>query len=59
MNNKYNMLVSKWIYLYDENSILCSAHQVKNLSYLLSRLEVKLYSYLWKTNLFLFIKLKN
>jgi hypothetical protein len=42
MNNNNNMLVSKWIYYYDEKSILSSAHQVKIIGYSLSRLEVKL-----------------
>jgi len=37
--NKYNMLISKLIH-YDENSILLSAHQVKIIGYLLSRLKV-------------------
>jgi hypothetical protein len=44
MNNKYNMLVSKWIYSYDEKFILLSAHQMKIIGYSLSKLEVKLYS---------------
>jgi hypothetical protein len=51
------MLVSKWIYLYDEKSILPDAYQVKIIGYSLSRLEVKLYSYSWKTKI-LFTKLK-
>jgi hypothetical protein len=36
---KYNMLISKLIY-YDEKSILLGAHQVKIISYSLSRLEI-------------------
>jgi hypothetical protein len=34
------MLVSKWIYSYDEKSILPRAHQVKIIGYSLSSLEV-------------------
>jgi len=45
MNNKYNILVSKWIYSYDEKSILFNAHKGKIIGYSLSMLEVKLYSY--------------
>jgi hypothetical protein len=52
------MLVSKWIYSYDENNILPGNHQVKIMGYSLSRLEVKLYSYWWKKYLFIFVKLK-
>jgi hypothetical protein len=48
MNNKYNMLVSKWIYSYDEKSILPGAHQVKIIGYSLSRLKAKLNSYSYK-----------
>jgi len=50
MNNKYNMLVSKWIYYYDEKSILFSAYQVKIINYSLSRLEVKLYEFMRNKN---------
>jgi hypothetical protein len=57
MNNKYNMLVSKWRYSYDEKSILPGAYQMKIISYSLSRLDVKLYSYSWETKIIL-IKLK-
>jgi len=44
-NNKYNMIISKWIYSYDEKNILPNAHQVKIIGYSLSRLEIKLYFY--------------
>jgi hypothetical protein len=51
------MLVSKWIYSYDEKSILPNAHQVKIIGYSLLRLEIKLCSYSRK-KINLFGKLK-
>jgi hypothetical protein len=53
MNNKYNVLVSRWRYSYDEKSILLGAYQMKIIGYSLSRLDIKLYSYSWETKILL------